>query len=80
MMYALIGGLMAMAVGILCVLAAAVGRAKERLRAAQQEQKENEKMDKILAQVDAVPDEHLLGVLRGERKHPRKRARLPRAF
>lgn len=80
MIYALIGGLMAMAVGILCVLAAAVGRAKERLRAAQQEQKENEKMDKILAQVDAVPDEHLLGVLRGERKHPRKRARLPRAF
>ncbi|WP_428041832.1 hypothetical protein [Candidatus Avelusimicrobium fimicolum] len=80
MMYALIGGLMAMAVGILCVLAAAVGRAKERLRAAQQEQKENEKMDKILAQVDAVPDEHLLGVLRGERKHPRKRTRLPRAF
>lgn len=80
MMYALIGGLMAMAVGILCVLSAAVGRAKERLRAAQQEQKENEKMDKILAQVDAVPDEHLLGVLRGERKHPRKRARLPRAF
>ena len=79
-MYALIGGLMAMAVGILCVLAAAVGRAKERLRAAQQEQKENEKMDKILAQVDAVPDEHLLGVLRGERKHPRKRTRLPRAF
>ena len=80
MMYALIGGLMAMAVGILCVLAAAVGRAKERLLAAQQEQKENEKMDKILAQVDAVPDEHLLGVLRGERKHPRKRTRLPRAF
>lgn len=80
MMYAFIGGLMAMAVGILCVLAAAVGRAKERLRAAQQEQKENEKMDKILAQVDAVPDEHLLGVLRGERKHPRKRTRLPRAF
>lgn len=80
MMYALIGGLMAMAVGILCVLAAAVGRVKERLRAAQQEQKENEKMDKILAQVDAVPDEHLLGVLRGERKHPRKRTRLPRAF
>lgn len=80
MMYALIGGLMAMAVGILCVLAAAVGRAKERLRAAQQEQKENEKMDKILAQVDAVPDELLLGVLRGERKHPRKRTRLPRAF
>ncbi len=80
MMYALIGGLMAMAVGILCVLSAAVGRAKERLRAAQQEQKENEKMDKILAQVDAVPDEHLLGVLRGERKHPRKRTRLPRAF
>lgn len=80
MMYALIGGLMAMAVGILCVLATAVGRAKERLRAAQQEQKENEKMDKILAQVDAVPDEHLLGVLRGERKHPRKRTRLPRAF
>lgn len=79
-MYALIGGLMAMAVGILCVLSAAVGRAKERLRAAQQEQKENEKMDKILAQVDAVPDEHLLGVLRGERKHPRKRTRLPRAF
>lgn len=80
MMYALIGGLMSMAAGILCVLAAAVGRAKERLRAAQQEQKENEKMDKILAQVDAVPDEHLLGVLRGERKHPRKRTRLPRAF
>ena len=80
MMYALIGGLMAMAVGILCVLAAAVGRAKERLRAAQQEQKENEKMDKILAQVDAVPDEHLLGVLRGERKYPRNRTRLPRAF
>ena len=80
MMYALIGGLMAMAVGILCVLSAAVGRAKECLRAAQQEQKENEKMDKILAQVDAVSDEHLLGVLRGERKHPRKRTRLPRAF
>ena len=80
MMYALIGGLMAMAVGILCVLAAAVGRAKERLRAAQQEQKENEEMDKILAQVDAVPDEHLLGVLRGERKYLRKRTRLPRAF
>lgn len=80
MMYALIGGLMAMAAGILCVLAAAVGRAKERLRAAQQEQKENEKMDKILAQVDAVPDELLLGVLRGERKYPRKRTRLPRAF
>ena len=80
MMYALIGGLMAMAAGILCGLSAAVGRAKERLRAAQQEQKENEKMDKILAQVDAVPDEHLLGVLRGERKHPRKRTRLPRAF
>lgn len=80
MMYALIGGLMAMAVGILCVLSSAVGRAKERLRTAQQEQKENEKMDKILAQVDAVPDEHLLGVLRGERKHPRKRTRLPRAF
>lgn len=80
MMYALIGGLMAMAVGMLCVLSAAVGRAKERLRTAQQEQKENDKMDKILAQVDAVPDEHLLGVLRGERKHPRKRTRLPRAF
>lgn len=80
MMYALIGGLMAMAAGILCVLAAAVGRAKERLRAAQQEQKENEEMDKILAQVDAVPDEHLLGVLRGKRKYPRKRTRLPRAF
>ena len=80
MMYALIGGLMAMAAGILCVLAAAVGRAKERLRAAQQEQKENEEMDKILAQVDAVPDEHLLGVLRGERKYPRKRTRLPREF
>ena len=46
MMYALIGGLMAMAAGILCVLSAAVGRAKERLRTAQQEQKENEKMDK----------------------------------
>ena len=79
MMYALIGGLMAMAVGILCVLAAAVGRAKERLRAAQQEQKENEKMDKSLAPVDAVPDEQLLGVLRGARKHPRTRTRLPRA-
>ena len=34
MMYALIGGLMAMAVGVLCVLSAAVGRAKERLRVA----------------------------------------------
>mgnify|MGYP000620536198 CR=1 FL=1 len=40
----------------------------------------DEQINKILAQVDAVPDEHLLGVLRGERKHPRKRTRLPRAF
>ena len=54
MMYALIGGLMAMAAGILCVLSAAVGRAKERLRAAQQEQKENEKMDKILDRKSVV--------------------------
>lgn len=80
MMYALIGGLMAMAVGVLCVLSAAVGRAKERLRVAKQEQKENEKMDKILEQVAAVPDERLLGVLRGEHKPARKRARLPRSL
>lgn len=80
MMYALIGGLMAMAVGVLCVLSAAVGRAKERLRFAKQEQKENEKMDKILEQVAAVPDERLLDVLRGERKPARKRVRLPRSL
>ncbi|WP_428054302.1 hypothetical protein [Candidatus Avelusimicrobium stercoris] len=80
MMYALIGGLMAMAVGVLCVLSAAVGRAKERLRVAKQEQKENEKMDKILEQVAAVPDERLLDVLRGEHKLARKRTRLPRSL
>lgn len=80
MMYALIGGLMAMAVGVLCVLSAAVGRAKEQVRVAKQEQKENEKMDKILEQVAAVPDERLLVVLRGEHKPARKRTRLPRSL
>lgn len=80
MMYALIGGFMAVAVGVLCVLSAAAGRAKERLRTLQKEQKENDKMDKILAQVAAVPDEHLLGVLRGERKSSPQRTRLPRSF
>ena len=38
MMYALIGGLMAMASGILCVLSAAVGRAQQRFRTAKHEQ------------------------------------------
>ena len=43
-------------------------------------QKENEKMDKILEQVAAVPDERLLIVLRGEHKPARKRTRLPRSL